>query len=76
MCIRDRCHSGQKRIECKKSDADGIRLDTEETGVKGQHDKDSQDVFKRQLLYCAAVFLLGWAVTLVLKRIPLLRRLV
>ena len=28
------------------------------------------------LLYCAAVFLLGWAVTLVLKRIPLLRRLV
>lgn len=27
-------------------------------------------------LYCAAVFLPGWAVTLVLKRIPLLRRLV
>ena len=28
------------------------------------------------LLYCAAVFLLGWAVTPVLKQIPLLRRLV
>ena len=27
-------------MECKKSHADGIGLDTEETGVKGQHDQD------------------------------------
>ncbi len=31
----------KSEIECKKSDADGIRLDTEETGVKGEHDQDS-----------------------------------
>ena len=34
-------YSGQKRIECQKSDADGIRLDTEETGVKGQYDQNA-----------------------------------